>query len=221
MEGDIIKLDQELGIIKMVLGPLETNCYIITDSASREAVVIDPAIEDNHLWERIEKDEWHLKMILLTHGHYDHIAGVLGLSEKFDAGVWIHEADEEMFRDPMKNFSILLGSPFRGSTVEGYLKENLEISIGNSTLKIIHTPGHSSGSVSILGNGFVIAGDTLFRNSVGRADFPGASMPLLLESISKKLLILDDDIKVYPGHGDETTIGHERKWNPFLNNDQS
>jgi len=209
-------MEGKLNIITLQLGQLETNCYILVEEKSGVGVVVDPADDGERIYHIFRDKKWNLEKILLTHGHFDHIGGVNGLYERAGAEVLIHRADAEMLKDPDKNFSSYMDSPFVCSAPYSFLEEGRKIKIGSAELMVIHTPGHSPGSVSFLGESFAIVGDTLFRNSIGRSDFPGASDKLLLESIHKKLMILGDDTVVYPGHGASTTIGHERKRNPFL-----
>lgn len=211
--------NEELHIKTIELGPLQTNCYIVVDPNLKKAVVVDPGDEGGRIWRMIQEEGWILEKILITHGHYDHIGGVASLKKASGAEVWIHEIDSEMLENPEKNFSFFMGSSY-ACQCDGFLKENQTIPVGSSELRVLHTPGHTQGSVSFLGNGFVIVGDTLFNNSVGRTDFPGSSGSVLLDSIRNKLLVLDDTTMVYPGHGPSTTIGDERKGNPFLVGDQ-
>lgn len=211
----------KLRIVVLELGPLQTNCYILTDEKSLKAVVIDPADEGERIWNFLEEKKWTLEKILLTHGHYDHIGGVPLLKKLSGVEVWIHEADAGMLTDSHKNLSFFLGLSHTEPDADKFLKEGLKIEIGSSKIRVLHTPGHTSGSVSFVGDDFAIVGDTLFQNSVGRTDFPGSSYEVLLDSIQRKLLVLGDEIRIYPGHGPSTTVGRERKRNPFIVGNES
>lgn len=214
-------MKNSLRIVGFPLGPLQTNCYIVCEEDSRKAVVVDPADDGQRIWKILQDEEWVLEKILLTHGHIDHIGGVASLKELAGAEVWIHEKDSTMLTNPERNFSAFMGSSYTCQGADSFLEEDQVIGIGDSEIRVLHTPGHSQGSVSFLGNDFVIVGDTLFQGSVGRTDFPGSSTTELLNSIQQKLMVLDDETRVYPGHGPSTTIGQERKENPFLVGNQS
>lgn len=214
MEGSII-------IESMKLGNLQTNCYIVAEQYSQKAVVIDPADEGDLIYRTLRERGWSLEKILLTHGHIDHIFGLNNLREQADAEVWIHQADSDMLADPVKNLSLFMGNAYTSREADGFLVEGEMIAFGSAEIEVIHTPGHTQGSVGFFGDGFVIVGDTLFRGSVGRTDFPGSSAEALIDSIRQKLLILPDETQVYPGHGPQTTIDEERRSNPFLAGTQS
>jgi len=209
-----------LSITSLELGPLQTNCYIVAHDPSKKTVVVDPADDGERIARILGDREWVLERILLTHGHFDHIGGVNDLRMRTGAEVWIHAEDAEMLENAEKNFSSYLGFPCTSQKPDGFLEEDKVITLGPAEIRVLHTPGHSKGSVSFLGDGFVVVGDTLFQGGVGRSDFPGCSAELLLSSIDHKLMILPDETVVYPGHGPSTTIGRERKENPFLVGDQ-
>jgi hydroxyacylglutathione hydrolase len=208
-----------VSLTRFVLGPLETNAYVLLDRDTRKAAVIDPAAEDEALFRFLETNASGVEKILLTHGHFDHIGGVSGLHARWKSEVCIHPQDAGMLIRPAENLSTFLGVQFKTREADLKLEDEMEIAVGTSMVRVLHTPGHTPGSVCFAGEGFVLAGDTLFRLSVGRADFPGSSMERLLHSIRHRLMPLGDAIRVFPGHGEETTIGHEREHNPYLGSD--
>ena len=187
----------------LVVGELQTNCYIVS-TPSGEGIVIDPGDEEIEILNYIENNKLNIKYIINTHSHPDHIKGDLYIKERTKAPILIHKNDSKMF------------STFLGDFFDKYLEDGDIVSVGNLEIKVMHTPGHSKGSICLLLDNTVFTGDTLFADGVGRTDLPGGSHDELIESINNKLLILDDDYKIYPGHGGNSTIGHERKHNPFL-----
>jgi glyoxylase-like metal-dependent hydrolase (beta-lactamase superfamily II) len=203
-------------LARFILGPIETNGYVLTGGASRSAVLVDPAEPDDAVDRFLDESRLRVTHILLTHGHCDHIGGVDFYRKRTGAPVWIHAGDAAMLADPGRNLSVFLGDGVRTSDPEGLFRDGMDIRADGICLTVLHTPGHTEGSVCLLGDGFVLSGDTLFRGSVGRTDLPGSSTPRLLDSIRRRLLPLDDRTAVYPGHGDPTEVGYERKWNPFL-----
>jgi hydroxyacylglutathione hydrolase len=206
-------------ITRFVLGPLETNAYILLDGETRKAAVIDPAAEDEALLRFLETNASSVERILLTHGHFDHIGGISGLRARWKSDVCIHPLDADMLTRPSENLSPFLGMQFKTRAADILIDDGMEIEVGTLNVRVLHTPGHTQGSVCFAGDGFVLSGDTLFRLSVGRADFPGSSMERLLHSVRNRLVPLGDVIRVFPGHGEETTIGYEREHNPFLGPD--
>jgi hydroxyacylglutathione hydrolase len=205
-----------LEVSRLILGPLETNCYIVTESKSRQAVVVDPAEDGERIAGRLLQEAAGLTSIILTHGHFDHMGGLAALRDRFPAEVYIQALDAKMISSSIENFSLFAGNPIEYTEPPSSLWDGMKIAIGNASLLVLHTPGHTPGSICLCGTGFVLTGDALFRNSIGRTDFPGSSTEVLLDSIRNRLLTLEDGTAVFPGHGDETTIGHERKRNPFL-----
>jgi hydroxyacylglutathione hydrolase len=209
---------ESIRVITLLLGTLETNGYLVSDPVSRHAVMIDPADDGDGLADRIAQEGLQLDAILLTHGHGDHIGGVEALRKRSGAPVWIHPADAAMLTDAFLNLSALFDAGYITLPADQLLSESSRIDLGNSRIQVLHTPGHTPGSVCFLIEDLLFSGDTLFRNSVGRSDFSGSSGDQLIQSIKQKLMSLPDDIQVYPGHGMATTIDHERKHNPFLKN---
>lgn len=202
-------------IEKIPVGPIQANCYIISCETTNEGIIIDPGADPVGLIDKIEKLDLKIKYILLTHGHHDHIGAVKEIKEKTKAPICIHSLDKEMLENPELNLSSMFYQPTTISC-DIELKEGDKLSMGNTMLKIIHTPGHTPGGISILGDHEVFTGDTLFAGSIGRTDFPEGNMENILSSVKNKLFILPGDIKVYPGHGPNSTIEHERNTNPFF-----
>ncbi len=201
----------------LVVGSLGVNCYILHEEGDNEAVVIDPGGSEEAVWRHISAEGLTLKAILNTHAHADHIGAVDFLREKTGAKFYLHEADAPMLLDARKNLSAFMGMPIVTKPADVLLKGGEVLDICHMKFTVLHTPGHSPGGVCYLMEDRVFSGDTLFAESVGRTDFPGSSAKDLMTSVREKLLVLPDEIKVYCGHGPETTIGHERKYNPYIN----
>jgi len=192
--------------VKMfTVGMLGTNCFLVADTESHEALIIDPGFdresEAKTILNEIERNSFKVKYIINTHGHPDHNGGNRALKEHTKALILIHEYDASMLFNPSADRKLHNGDP---------------IEIGGVKLRVIHTPGHSKGSIILLGTDVVFSGDTLFAGSIGRYDLPGGSLEEIKNSLKNKLMILPDHLKVYPGHGPVSTIGEERRSNPFL-----
>lgn len=199
------------------VGPIEANCYIIGDEQTKEAVVVDPGAEGSRILSRLEKKGLQCKYIILTHGHVDHIGALNEVQKSTGAEVMIHKADAGMLTNPSKNLSMFMGENVKLKEADRLLEEGDKIQIGSITIEVLHTPGHTLGGICLkLDDKNIITGDTLFAGSVGRSDFPGGSHEQLINSIKAKLMVYPDDTKVYPGHGPSSTIGSEKKHNPFL-----
>lgn len=202
-----------LGIIPV--GLLAANCYILGCEETKEGVIIDPGGDEEKLISKIEKSGLKIKYIILTHGHFDHIGAVNEIRNKTNALVAIHSLDKEMLEDEKRSKK----NNRRLITIDSYdmdLKDGDLLTIGNLELKIIHTPGHSPGGISIFIDNILFTGDTLFAGSIGRTDFYKGDMEEILSSIKNKLFTLPDDTKVYPGHGPSSTIFKEKTSNPFF-----
>ncbi len=200
-----------------ILFPLfATNTWLVYDDESKEAILIDPAAVSKELVEHIKALKLQLKYIVNTHGHGDHIGGNSFFHKAMNAPVAIHEADAFMLIDNNKNMSAFMEMPVDLKAADVMLKEGDMINLGRYNLTVIHTPGHTRGGICLYGEKHLFAGDTLFEQSIGRTDFPGGSHADLTNSIKTKLFCLPDDTIVFPGHGPKTTIGIEKKINPFI-----
>ena len=205
-----------LSFMRLVLGDLGTNCYIIGDPDSQEAFVIDPD-DGPAVVDTLKERGLTCVGILLTHGHSDHIHGVQTLMDTYWAPVYIHERDLPCLYDPQVNLSALHGRPvtITGGTIKT-VKDGQHIGSGKMDFQVLETPGHTVGGVCYYMAPAVFVGDTLFRGSVGRTDFPGGNFETLVQSIRTKLFTLPDQTMAYPGHGPETQIAFEKETNPYL-----
>jgi glyoxylase-like metal-dependent hydrolase (beta-lactamase superfamily II) len=200
----------------IVVGMLETNCYLVFCQETKESVIVDPGAGAKKILARIHEFALEPVMLVNTHGHIDHVGANKDILDKFDIPLCIHEADrvllENAARSELRFFLAAKESP----PPDRYLKDDDKISFGRSHLKVIHTPGHSEGSVSLLGTGFLLSGDTLFCGGVGRTDLPGGSWKILERTIKEKILTLPEDTIILPGHGPMTTVRREKESNPFV-----
>lgn len=184
----------------MAVGSYQANCYILGCNKTMEGIVIDPGEEALRIVKVVSNAGIRIKYILITHGHFDHTGAAKELKDIIKAPLWIHSLD----------------SPGLGFPPDGMLCEGQEIEVGTYRLKVIHTPGHSPGSICLHAPGAVFTGDTLFAGSIGRTDFPGGDHKQLIQGVREKIFPLGDDLRVYPGHGPASTIGQERRGNPFF-----
>lgn len=201
-------------LCSMVMGPVATNVYYIYDEDNKEAVVIDPAVKGQWIYDHLLGKGISVSAILITHGHFDHITGVNELREASGAKVYAPLAEKEMLADPSLNLSD------ENVTVKADhdVTDGEELSFSGFRLRMIETPGHTGGGCCYYceQEKFLISGDTLFAGSIGRTDLPTGSHTTLIRSVKEKLMTLPDDVTVYPGHGTSTTIGEERKYNPYV-----
>lgn len=204
-------------IKEYVVGPLENNVFLIIDENTKESLLIDPGIESDYILNDINKENLNLKYIINTHSHFDHAHNNVFFKEKTKAKLLIHK-DELMILKTMGQQAMVWGMKVpKSAEPDKLLEEGDIIEIGNIKLKVIHTPGHTPGGISLIVDKIAFVGDTIFAGSIGRTDFPGGSFDTLISSIKNKLFILPDDTLLYTGHGPKTTIGEEKKYNPFLN----
>jgi hydroxyacylglutathione hydrolase len=201
----------------LVVGELETNCYILGDEETRQGMIIDPGGDSGLIEETVQELGLEIKYIVLTHGHADHIGVLSELKKITQAQILIHQDDAEMLSQPEKNLSAFSFRLITAPEADKLLQDETKIKIGKIELEVLHTPGHTQGSISLLTDKIIFTGDLIFCGSVGRTDLPGGSHRELLRSIEKKVLIREDDTVIYPGHGPATTVGEERRNNPFLN----
>ena len=201
---------------RVVVGSLQVNCYILAFDEGRDAIIIDPGDDEKKIREVLNKHKLTAGLLINTHSHFDHI----GCDDKFGLPVYIHKADASSLSDPERNLSCMFSPKSISKVTIRQLQDKEKISFDGIELEVIHTPGHSSGSICLLltkpENNILFSGDTLFYRGVGRTDFPGADGGELISSIENRLFALSEETIVYPGHGPSTTIGGEKKGNPFL-----
>lgn len=200
----------------LAVGPIMANCYILGCERTKSAAVIDPGEDADRILMKLAEDKLTLKYIINTHGHFDHVGGNAALKKASEAGLVIHPADEHMLSELGMTAASFGLSTENSPPPDRTVNEGDIITFGDISLKVLHTPGHSAGGISLLTDKIVFVGDTLFAGSIGRTDLPGGDYNTLISSIKTKLLVLDEDTKVYTGHGPATTIGQEKRVNPFL-----
>ncbi len=206
-----------LTIKTLILGMMQTNCYMVYDQNSKLGYIIDPAAQEDDIEQALNENGVKLLGILLTHGHYDHISAAKALSEKMNVPILAGSKEKELLQDARMNASQL----FRKNctlNADSYLADGDELSFGDSTLIVLETPGHTIGGVCFFckEEDVVFCGDTIFRNSVGRTDFATGNMEQLIQSIKVKLFCLKDEVLLLPGHGEPTTVGYEKNNNPYV-----
>jgi hydroxyacylglutathione hydrolase len=206
-------------LIRLVVGPLQVNCFILADEKTKEAVIIDPGDDAQHILEVVKDKGLLVKYLVSTHAHFDHVGANQALKEATGAELLLHEADAPILAHAPRQSAAFGMKPVSSPSADRYVKQGDVITAGEVSLTVLHTPGHSPGGISLLEQGIVFTGDALFAGSIGRSDLPGGNLKTLLKSIKTNLMTLPDDTKVFPGHGPASTIGDERRENPFLNSE--
>ena len=200
-----------------VVGPVQTNCYFVTNIKTKEMIIIDPGACAKQLAKKVDESGAKPVAILLTHGHFDHATDAKPLADRYGIKIYIHEADKATLDDPQLNVSYMMGQS-KTFYADVFLKDKQELDVAGFHIVVLHTPGHTPGGCCYYFpyQNVVFSGDTLFCTSVGRTDFPKGSAAQIIRSIKEKLLPLPDETTVYTGHNDITTIGTERMYNPYL-----
>ena len=207
----------DFSVTSFRVGAIQTNCYFLINNTSKELIIVDPGDEAELILRKITQTGCKAKAIILTHGHFDHITAVNPLKAALDIPVYAHENEKPMLDNAETDMFV----PNPGHyvvNVDNYMRNEPVLELCGFKIRVISTPGHTPGGVCyyLEEEGILFSGDTLFQNSIGRTDFPGGSYPELIRSVEEKLFVLPEETKVYPGHEGETTIGHEKKYNPFF-----
>lgn len=197
------------------VGPMEANCYILYNPDKREGLIIDPGAEGSRLIKFIKQEKISINYIINTHGHPDHVGANRKIKEHTNAPILIHQYDAPMLTKSASVLSFIFPLESSSPPADTFIKDGDLIECAGIKLKVLHTPGHTPGGISLLIDDFIFTGDTLFSGSIGRSDLPGGSQEVLLNSI-KKILSLDENLIIYPGHGPSTTVSEELHSNPFI-----
>lgn len=207
----------QIEIKSMTLGMVATNCYLIINKETKEALLIDPADNALRISNVIEENVCTLKAILLTHGHFDHIMALNELKKRYNVPVYAHEEEEDVLKQSSLNMSGMVGQIYT-TQADIYVKDGEHLKLAGLDIIVLHTPGHTKGGVCyyLPEEKVLMSGDTLFHCSIGRTDFPTGSMSQLVRSVKEQLFVLPDDVQVYPGHDSVTSIGYEKQYNPFF-----
>ena len=207
----------QIEIKSMTLGMVATNCYLIINKETKEALLIDPADNALRISNVIEENVCTLKAILLTHGHFDHIMALNELKKRYNVPVYAHEEEEDVLKQSSLNMSGMIGQIYT-TQADIYVKDGEHLKLAGLDIIVLHTPGHTKGGVCyyLPEEKVLMSGDTLFHCSIGCTDFPTGSMSQLVRSVKEQLFVLPDDVQVYPGHDSVTSIGYEKQYNPFF-----
>jgi hydroxyacylglutathione hydrolase len=202
----------------LIVGPFAVNCYLLYDQQTKEGVIIDPGDEAELIGAEIDELEMIPRAILLTHGHGDHIAAVDELKNMYDLPLYIGAGEEALLADPSANISAFFDHPIIAPKPDFAVRDEQVVMVGGIPLRVLATPGHTAAGVCYLEEtaGRLFSGDTLFAGSIGRTDLPGGDYEQLIQSIQRKIMVLPDGVRVFPGHGPLTSVGTERNSNPFL-----
>ncbi|MGN0481949.1 MAG: MBL fold metallo-hydrolase [Lachnospiraceae bacterium] len=200
-----------------MVGEIATNCYFLVNTDTMETIIIDPGAQADFLSRKIEEHGLKPVVILLTHGHFDHVMGAEALQKKYQIKLYVHEDDLETLQDPRKNVSPMLGKPL-AFHADGTFREGDVLEYAGFCLEVLHTPGHTPGGACFYAKEqqILFTGDSLFQESIGRTDFPGGSASSLIRSVQEKVLTLPGQTVVYTGHGANTTVGAEKAYNPYF-----
>ncbi len=221
--GDIVDIKGGASRYKLrviVVGPLDVNCYLLWDSETMDGVVIDAGGHPEIIEGAAKKEGVNIKRIIQTHCHFDHIGGIRDLKEALNIGVTIHKDDEKLLTDAPKQGAVFGRRVEHQCEADDFYEDGDGLEYGSLKFQVIHTPGHTPGGVCLLfePEKLLFTGDTLFAGSIGRWDLPGGDFDILNNSLKTKLFPLSDDVRVFPGHGPDTTIGDEKELNPFMSN---
>lgn len=220
LDYNVLEMEDRMSriIVKFrTLGEVQTNCYFVFREDTKDCVIVDPAAEPERIEELIQKMELQPGAILLTHGHFDHIMAVDAVRERYQIPVYAAEAERNTLADESYNMAVMIGVSTLSVQADHWLQDGDEIELLGQPVRCLLTPGHTEGGMCYYfpKAGILFSGDTLFRESVGRTDFPGGSMSVLIRSIREKLFVLPEAVQVYPGHGLITSIQNEKMFNPF------
>ena len=204
-------------LIRLEVGPLQVNCYILADEKTKEAVVIDPGDDAADILKIVNDKGLKVKYIVNTHAHFDHVGANKAVKEATGAELLLHQEDDALLGSTSSQAKMFGMTAPTSPRADRFIKQGDVIKAGEVALRVLHTPGHSSGGICLLEQGIVFTGDSLFAGSIGRTDLFGGDLMTLINSIKSNLLTLPDDTRVLPGHGPASTIGDEKRENPFLN----